>query len=110
MAETFNNVKSRNIGVTPTNVGGYTAPVATQVTIIGLTVSNVTTLPVKCSISIYDGANDFFILKNADVAVGQAHSVIGGDQKVVLNVGESIRVVSDMASSLDAVMSKLELT
>ena len=109
MAQSFSSVKSRAIGVTPTAVGGFTVPAATQTTVIGLTVANVTTTNVKVTVDIWDGVNATHILKNADLIVGQAHSLIGGDQKVVLNVGESIRVTSDTAASIDAILSKLDL-
>jgi len=36
--------------------------------------------------------------------------LIGGDQKVVLETNDSIKVKSDTASSVDAVMSILEIT
>jgi len=36
--------------------------------------------------------------------------VVGGDQKVVLETNDSIKVKSDTATSVDAVMSILEIT
>jgi hypothetical protein len=36
--------------------------------------------------------------------------VVGGDQKIVLNTSDSIKVKSDTASSLDAIMSIMEIT
>jgi hypothetical protein len=35
--------------------------------------------------------------------------IIGGDQKIVLNTGDSIKIKSDTATSLDAVMSIMEI-
>lgn len=110
MAETFKNKKSRNIGVTATEIGTYVVPAATVATVIGLSIANVTSSLIKASVTVYDGVNDYFLLKGADIVPGQAHAIIGGDQKVVLQVGESIRVYSDTATSIDAVMSILELS
>lgn len=110
MAEVFLNRKSRNIGTSPVTLGGYVVASATVSTIIGLSVSNTTENLIKVSVSINDGTNDFFILKGADVVPGQAHAIIGGDQKVVMMTGDRIVVSSDTASSVDGVLSLIELT
>lgn len=110
MAESFINRKSRNIGTSATTVGGYTVPAATVATVIGFSVANVTENIIKVSVAIRNGADDFYILKNADIIPGQAHVLVGGDQKLVLMTGESVRVTSDTATSVDAVMSILEFS
>ena len=85
MANAFKTYASRGVGNSLTAVGSHT-------------------------VAYNDGANDTNIVKNAPVASGGALTPIGGDQKIVLEVGDSIKVSSNTASSIDAVMSVLEQT
>ena len=110
MANSFKRKLSRTIGTSVTAVGGYTVGSATEVTVIGLAVSNVTAAQIIIEASVYDGANDTYLIKDAPVPSGGSLVIVGGDQKVVLEVGDSIRVKSDTASSVDVVMSILEIT
>lgn len=110
MANTFKRKLQQNIGTTVTTVGGYTVPAATQVTVIGLTVSNITAVNIVVEVSVYSGAIDYFIVKNCPVPVGGTVVLVGGDQKIVLETGDAIRVKSDTATSADCIMSILEIT
>ncbi len=110
MASTFKRYLSRNIGTAVTSIGTYTVPGSTTTTAIGLTVSNTTLEGVKVDVSIYDGTHDTYLVKNMDIVPGQAQGLIGGDQKVVLQSGDQIRVKSSAAASVDAILSVLELT
>jgi hypothetical protein len=110
MANSFKRKLSRSIGTSVTAVGSYTVGSATEVTVIGLAVSNTTASQVLVEASVYDGANDTYLIKDAPVPSGGSLVIIGGDQKVVLEVGDSIRIKSDTASSVDVVMSILEIT
>ena len=110
MAEVFTNKKSRNIGTTATNIGSYTVPASTVATVIGLTVSNVTENIIKVTVVLKSNGNDFHIVKNADIIPGQSQVLVGGDQKLILLTGESISVVSNTASSVDAIMSLVEIS
>jgi hypothetical protein len=110
MAQAFKRYLSRSIGTGATDVGAYTVAANTQVTCIGLTLGNRTASTVEVDASVYDGANETFLVVNAPVPAGGSLVVIGGDQKVVLEPGDSIRVTSNAASSIDAVLSVLELT
>ena len=110
MANTFKRKLSRGVGTTPTAVGSYTVASATQVTVIGLAVSNTSSSQVLVDAMVNDGTNDTYLVKQAPVPSGGALVIIGGDQKVVLEPNDSIKVTSDTASSIDAVMSILEIT
>ena len=110
MANTFKRKLSRGVGTTPTAVGSYTVASATQVTVIGLAVSNTSSSQVLVDATVNDGTNDTYLVKQAPVPSGGALVIIGGDQKVVLEPNDSIKVTSDTASSIDAVMSILEIT
>lgn len=110
MANTFTRKISRNIGATLTSVGGYTVGGGVQTTVIGLSIANTTAAPVTVNVTVNDGTNDAYLVKGAVVGVGQSLVPIGGDEKVVLITGDSLKVQSSAASSLDAVMSILEIT
>jgi hypothetical protein len=105
----FKRKLSRGVGTSITAVGSYTAPALTEVTVIGLIVSNVISTTIKVSVTHYDGATDTYLVKSMDIIPGGAEVVVGGDQKVVLEPNDSIRVVSDTAASADVVMSILEI-
>lgn len=109
MANTFKNFRSQSIGTVATNVGSYSVPAATQIIVIGCTVANTTANAIKVTLDLYDGSVSTKIVTNATISPGQSMVVVGGDQKIVLQTGHSIRVTSDTASSVDAIMSVLEI-
>jgi hypothetical protein len=61
-------------------------------------------------VTVNDGSNDTYLVKGAGVGVGNALIPIGGDEKVVLIAGDSVKVKSSAATSLDVVMSILEIS
>ena len=110
MANSFKRKLSRSIGTSLTAVGSYTVAASTEVTVIGLVVSNTTSSQVLVDATVNDGSNDTYLIKQAPVPSGGALVIIGGDQKVVLETNDSLKVKSDTASSVDVVMSLLEIT
>ena len=110
MANTFKRKLSRAIGTSLTAVGSYTVPSSTSTTVIGLVVSNVTSSQVLITATVNDGSNDTHLIKDAPVPSGGAIVIVGGDQKVVLETLDSIKVQSNTAASVDAIMSILEIT
>ena len=92
MANTFKRKLSRSIGTSLTAVGTYTVASSTQVTVIGLAVSNTTASQVLVDATVNDGSNDTYLIKDAPVPVGGSLVIIGGDQKVVLESNDSIKV------------------
>ena len=111
MANTFKNIGSASIGTSEVSV--YTCPSSTTSTIIGLTCANLTTTsPIRCSIRLYDSSATahYYIVKDAEIFEGGSLVVVGGDQKVVLEAGDIIKVSSNTASSIDCVISYMETT
>ena len=111
MANTFKNSAVAATGTS--EVTAYTTPSSTTTTVIGLTCANVTsTSPILVSIRVYDssGTAYYYVVKNAEVYTGGALVAVGGDQKLVLETGDLIRVVSDTASSVDTIVSVMEQT
>lgn len=81
-----------------------TCPAGTVMTIIGVTVANVsgnlTTATIKAA-----GAN---ILKDVEIRKGSAIVPVGGEQKIVLLAGDTLTVSADYA--VDVIASALEQT
>jgi hypothetical protein len=110
MANTFKRKLSRGIGTSLTAIGSYAVPSSTATTVIGLAVANVTASQVIVDATVNDGSNDTYLIKSAPIPSGGTLVIIGGDQKVVLETLDSIKIKSNTAASVDVVMSILEIT
>lgn len=110
MANTFKRKLSRNIGNVALSVGSYTVGAGNTTVVVGLTLCNTTGSAVNATASLYDGSNHHYLVKDAPIPGGASLVVVGGEQKIVLEPNDSIRVASDTASSLDVVMSIMEIT
>jgi hypothetical protein len=108
MPNTFKNSFAKNVGTSAATV--YTCPSATQTTLIGLSVANTTTSPITCDAYLTSSAVDYYLVRGATVPVGGSLVIVGGDQKVVLEVADALKVVTSAASSADVVVSYLEIT
>jgi hypothetical protein len=113
MANSFLSETQTAVGTSPVTI--LTCPSATEVTIIGLSVSNIVTSQITVDVVLdasgrTSGAEDsVYLIKSAPVPVGGSLVVVGGDQKVVLEAGDAIKVTSDTASSADVVLSHLDI-
>ena len=111
MANTFTRKLSRLVGTTPTTVGSYTVPSATTAIVVGLSVTNVTAGAITANVSILDNAAQTTNLAvNAPLSAGSSLIIGGGDQKIVLVTGDQLQVTSSASTSVDVVMSIMEIT
>jgi hypothetical protein len=109
MANTFKSTISTSVGTSLTTI--YTAPASTTTTVIGLSVANTTANGITVSVKLAkSGGGEAFIVKEAPVLGGSSLIAVGGDQKLVVQQGDSIKVQSSAATSADAIISILELT
>ena len=112
MANNFRNSLKPSIGTANTTV--YQAPLATQSTVIGLSIANRTTSnTITVSAYVLDSANSYtstYIVNNATVPIGGTLVVVGGDQKMVLKPNDSVQVTSSVVGSADCILSALELS
>lgn len=108
MANTFKSYPSKNVGTSPATV--YTCPAATQTTLIGLSIANTSASPITGDAYITRSAVDYYLIKGGVVPVGGTLVIVGGDQKVVLQVADVLKVVTSAASSADCFASLLEIT
>ena len=109
MANTFKNRTLRAVGTSPTDVGAVVAA-STQTTLIGMTMANITSGVINVTATLNDGTNTTHIVKDAPIPTGGSLILLGGDQKVVLMTGDKVIVTSNTASSVDVIMSFLEIT
>ena len=111
MANTFYRKLSRNTGNVATAVGNYTVGSGNTAIVLGLTVCNTTGSAVNTDVEIYDvSTNSTYLVKDAPIPGGGSLVVVGGDQKLVLQAGDAVRVVSSTTSSLDVIMSIMEIS
>jgi hypothetical protein len=110
MANTFKNAVSSAIGTSQTSV--YTVPASTTSTVIGLTVANIHSSAITVDVVVTDtsATTSVYLVKAATVPVGGALVPVGGDQKIVLEATDIIKVTSNTASSADVIVSVLEQT
>lgn len=105
----FKNKIFPDVGTTEESV--YTSPTGKTATIVGLSLANTYTETVFVNVSLYDTSTlgTAYLVKNAPIPVGGSLVVVGGDQKVIVEDGDIIKVISDTASSVDVVLSVMEL-
>ena len=108
MANTFTSYVQRNIGTTP--VAMVTVAAATQCTAIGLTIANTTSSAITTDIYVTRSATNYYMVKGAVIQPGTTFVAIGGDQKLVLTASDILYVVSNTATSADAILSVLNIT
>ena len=110
MANTFKNKLTTSIDTSPVAV--YTTPSATTSTVIGVNVANVIASNISVSVIIVDtsASQTRYLVKDALIIPGSSAVLVGGDQKLVLETGDLLRVVSSAATSADVVVSVLEIS
>jgi hypothetical protein len=108
MANLFKSKVSADIGTSPVTLHTSIAPT----TVIGLTVANLLAVTVAVSVRLVKsgGATGAYLIKGATLPNGSSLVIVGGEQKVVLETGDYITVVSDTAASVDAHASILEIS
>jgi len=124
MANTFRNKTSKGVGTSyfqvgansagASQTGAYAVPSSTETTVIGLSLSNITTssvdVDVALSATMANTTNDLSMATSVPIPAGSTLVLVGGDQKLVMETGELVKVKSSAASSIDVIMSLLEIT
>ena len=114
MANSFLSETDTAIGTSAASV--LTCGASTETTVIGMSIANIVTSQITVDVQLdasgrTSGAEDsVYLVKGAPIPVGGSLVVIGGDQKVVMEPGDIIKVTSDTASSADVVISHLDIT
>lgn len=116
MANAFKNVTIQGTLAADADhaVGSVIPNATTTQTIIGMTISNVTSQVINVSVKMFLSTTETYIVKDAPIPTGGSLVVVGGDQKVVLfhngTNGNQIKVRSNVANSINVIMSYLEST
>ena len=106
MANTFKSYTDADIGTSTSDV--YTVPSSTVAVIIGCNLSNKTGDQVNASLIINKAVGDnVYLIRNIPIPNGSAFEFNAGN-KIILETGDKIQVVSDTASSIDVIVSVLE--
>ena len=108
MANAFKSNVAANIVTTGNTV--YTCPAATQTTLIGLTISNKSNGSITANAYIRRSAVDYSIISNAPILTGSTLVPIGGEQKVVLEPADEIKITVSQNDSADVIVSLLEIS
>ena len=114
MANTFKMVQKKDVTTNAITHGDAVVHTgANSTVIIGLTASNKVTSGILIDVAYEDVSNSnqlTYILKDAPVPVGGAQVPVGGDQKVVVESGDKIRVRASQATACDVQLSYLEIS
>lgn len=95
---------AKDVGTSPSAL--VTVPSATTVAISSLIVSNTTASPITTSVYFTRSAVNYYLVKDAVIAVGGALEVIQGN-RVVLIAADTLNVINSAAASGDCVVSAL---
>lgn len=104
----FKSDVNPGVGTTKTTV--FTAPTSTSVTLISLSLANVYSETVEVSAYLFKNATstEGSMIKNSMIPPGESLLAAGGNQKIVLEENDEIRVESDQTDSVDVILSYLE--
>ena len=110
MANTFKNGATAGVGTSVATV--YTCPASTTAVVIGVTLCNLKTTGIQGTLQVTDtsaGAT-VHVLKSAPIPSGSSIVAVGGEQKIVLEAGDLLKVQASEASAIDVTLSVLEIS
>ena len=106
MANTFKNYFVKNANTTAQTV--FTAGAGVQATVIGMTIANMTTSTATANVYVTAGGTDYYLVKEATVPVGGSLVPVGGDQKLVLEAADALKISA--SANCDVIASVLEIS
>lgn len=104
MANTFKSYLASTV-TTQTTV--LTAAAGTQTTLIGLSLANTSTGAASVQVTLTRGSTVVYVIKDASVPAADALVLYGGDQKLVMQASDILKVTS--TASVDVIVSVLEV-
>tara|TARA_B100000029_G_C16777380_1_gene667939 strand:+ start:85 stop:420 length:336 start_codon:yes stop_codon:yes gene_type:complete len=111
MANTFKNKVYNGANTSANaNMAIYTVPASPSTTtvVIGLTLANTASSQITASIKLSAGQT-VYLAKDIPIPSGSSFEYMGGN-KIVMQTGHTLSVVSNTADSLDTVASIMEIT
>lgn len=105
----FKSKVSENIGISSSATQiSPTVAASTTLTCIGLSIANTSANTITVSLKLTKSdASTGFIIKNAEILTGSTLVAVGGDQKLVLEAGDTIAAWSSSANTADVIISYL---
>ena len=86
----------------------YTVPSATTTVVVGLTLANTSSAQINASIKLHS-TESVFLAKEIPIPVGSSFEFMAGN-KIIMETGHTLSVISSGANSLDTVASIMEIT
>ena len=108
MANTFKSNVAANIVTSGNNV--YSCPSATATTLIGLSIANKSAGTVTANAFLTRSSVDYTIIANAPIMSGSALIAVGGDQKIVMQAADVLKITTSANGSVDVIASLLEIS
>ena len=107
MAQNFRRYLERNIGTTAVDIPDG-VNFDTYDTIVGINLANVAATSISASVYITNSSLNYYIIKNVTIPVGSSLQVLDGGAKFVVQSGDRLFIISDTASSIDAIVSVVD--
>jgi len=107
MAQNFRNSITRNTGTTPVDILPE-ALIDSYDAVVGIRLANVSGSNITVDVYIVRSATNYYLIKNVEILQGSSLELIDGGSKIVLHDNDKIMAVSNIATSLDTVVSYVD--
>lgn len=108
MATFFRNSVIKEIGTIPVRV--LESGVAARITVIGLSLANLTESVISASVSIKDDTSvTGYYIKDIIIPPQSSLRVVNGGEKLILAPSNELYIQSDLSNSIDAIVSYVEI-
>lgn len=108
MATFFRNTVAKDIGTTPREV--IETADNSRVTVIGMSLCNTTDCLVLADIALQnDTSTEGYYAKNIVIPPNSSARVVNGGEKLILTSSNVLKISSSIESSIDAVISYVEI-
>ena len=107
MAQNFRNSITRNTGTTPVAILPE-ALVDSYDAVVGIRLVNVSSSNINVDVYITRSATNYYIIKTVEILQGSSLELIDGGSKIVLHDNDKIMAVSNVATSLDVIVSYVD--
>ena len=108
MASSFKSSLLANVGTTSTTI--HTVPAGATHTVIGLSLASLTVSDITIGATLTRGTTVINLISPNTPLPGNGTIVVaGGDQKIVMQAGDIVKVKSSITNGCDAVLSILEM-
>lgn len=108
MATTFKNKVVKDVGTVP--ILAIETNASTRSTIIGLSLANLTEVPIYASLLVHDDTSvEGYFLKDVMVPPNTSLRALSAGEKLILAPENQLFIVADEDESLDAIISYVDI-